>query len=254
MTSSGTATDRRRPRITHLVLVDGLPADHWVEEGADAAHLVPGRGAAGPRARVAELATDLERRDHERSWLEALVGGPDALAALDAEPLPPRLFTLPDLGPDLGPAGAPAVAARAIAIGAECDRIATEVFDDAELGAALRRLWEAALAIDPAMLVRSSRDDTAVGALVWVTLQANGLLGATGRMLARELWPRLGVPASAAGRGAALLERLAPGSGLLVPPPGAPRLRATGRSDVLLASTRRLLVQRRDELRDEFSA
>lgn len=249
MTSSVTATDRRRPRITHLVLVDGLPADHWVEEGADAARLAAVR-PAGPRARVAELTTVGERHELERHWLEALVGGPEALAALGAEPLAERPLVLPELPPGRG--------ARALAIGAECDRLAAEVFEDAELGSALRRLWEAALAVDPGMLARSSRDDTAVGALVWVALQANGLLGPSGRMLARELWPRLGVPASAAGRGGALLERLAPGSALLVAPPGAPRLRATGRSDVLLASTRQLLLQRRDDLRDdlrdEFSA
>jgi hypothetical protein len=56
------------------------------------------------------------------------------------------------------------------------------------------------------------------------------------------------VPASAAGRGAAKLERLAPGAALLVGPPGAPRLRATGRADVLLGRTRAILVARRDAL------
>lgn len=252
MTSSVTPTDRRRPRVTHLVLVDGLPADHWVEEGAEAARLTSAH-ASGPRARVAELTTDGERRDLERHWLEALVGGPEALAALDAEPMADVPFSLPELPAGLGE--------RAVAIAAECDRVATEVFDDVELGLALRRLWEAALAVDPTMLARSTRDDTALGGLVWAVLQANGLLGSTGRLLARELWPRLGVPASAAGRGGALLERLAPGSGLLVTPPGAPRLRAAGRPDVLLAATRQLLVQRRDELSvdqthevgDEFS-
>ena len=157
-----------------------------------------------------------------------------------SSPSQSRVSTSPTLVADLTP--------RALAIGAECDRLAVEVFDDEELGAALRRLWEAVLRADPAMLERSSRDDTAVGALVWVARQANGLLGPEGRLLARELWPRLGVPASAAGRGTALLERLAPGAGLLVTPPGAPRLRPTGRADVLLGSTRALLVARRDEL------
>ena len=226
----------RRPRVTHLVLVDGLPADHWVEEGADAALHVRAGSTAG-RVRL-PLTSELDQREHELQWLDALVGGRPALLALDDRPLAPRPLELPDLHP--------ALAERAVHIGAECDRLAVELFEDAELATALRRLWEAALVADPGMLARSTRDDTAVGALVWAAAQANGLLGPQGRLLARELWPRLGVPASAAGRGAALLDRLSPGGGALVGPPGAPRLRPTGRVEVLLASTRTLLVARRD--------
>ena len=242
--SSAPEADRRRPRITHLVLVDGLPADHWVEEGADLARLRSTAGS-GPARRAAALTTAADHRDAELRWLEALVGGPAALLELDALPLEQRALAVPDLGPGL--------TARARAIGTECDRVAVDVFDDEELGAALRRLWEAALAADPGMLGRSTRDDTAVGALVWVAARANGLLGPEGRMLARDLWPRLGLPASAAGRGATLLDRLAPGAGRLVAPPGAPRLRPTGRPDVLLAQTRSLLVARRDELVESSS-
>jgi hypothetical protein len=234
----------RRPRITHLVLVDGLPADHWVEDGADLAQLQR-RSAPGKGVHPVPLISQHETREHELRWLDAQVGGRETLLALDAHPLEPRTLQLPDLE-----AG---VAVRARAIGAECDRVARKVFADEELGSALRRLWEAVLVADPGMLGRSSRDDTAVGALVWAAAQANGLLGPEGRLLARELWPRLGVPASAAGRGAALLERLAPGASLLVAPPGAPRLRAAGRPDVLLASTRELLVTRRDGLLASWS-
>lgn len=244
--SPGPATDRRRPRITHLVLVDGLPADHWVEESADVARAVRPRAGSSPARRAAALTTEGEQRDLELRWLEAVVGGRAALLALDTHPLAERALEVPHLAPELTD--------RARAISAECDRIARDVFDDEELGAALRRLWEAVLLADPAMLARSTRDDTAVGALVWVGAQANGLLGPEGRLLARDLWPRLGVPASAAGRGAALLERLAPGADLRVPPPGAPRLRPTGRADVLLAQTRELLVTRRDEFWSEVES
>jgi hypothetical protein len=207
-----------------------------VEEGADAAlRLRSGIGAG----RVGlPLTSEHDQRERELEWLDALVGGRPALLALDDRPLAPGPLEVPDLGPEL--------TERAERIGAECDRLAVELFDDDELATALRRLWEAALVADPGMLARSTRDDTAVGALVWSAAQANGLLGPHGRLLARELWPRLGVPASAAGRGAALLERLAPGAGSLVPPRGAPRLRPTGRADVLLASTRAVLVTRRD--------
>jgi hypothetical protein len=207
-----------------------------VEEGFDAALRL--RAASGVGRIGIPLTSEHDQREHELHWLDAVVGGRSTLLALDDRPLAPRPLAVPDLDPDL--------TERAVRIGAECDRLAVELFDDDELATALRRLWEAALVADPGMLARSSRDDTAVGALVWAAAQANGLLGPEGRLLARELWRRLGVPASAAGRGAALLERLAPGSSALVPPPGAPRLRPTGRADVLLACTRALLVARRD--------
>jgi hypothetical protein len=229
----------RRPRITHLVLVDGLPADHWVEESADV-RLSPvrSRPGVGTTRRVAALTSETEQRDLELSWLDAVVGGRAALLTLDARPLEPRPLEVPDLGPE--------PAARARLIGAECDRLAVEVFADEELALVLRRLWEAVLGADPGMLARSTRDDTAVGALVWAAAQANGLLGAGGSLLVRELWSRLGVPASSGSRGSALLDRLAPDAGSLVTPPGAPRLRPTGRSDLLLAATRAQLVTRRD--------
>lgn len=240
MSSPAPEAGRRRPRITHLVLVDGLPADHWVEEGGDVAGLVRARPGTTSSRRTAALTSEDERRAEERQWLEALVGGPAALLALDARPLAHRPLALPELGPEL--------TGRARAIGAECDRLVLDAFDDEELVMAVRRLWEAVLATDPGTLGRSPRDDTAVGGLVWAAARANGLLGPEGRLLARDLWPRLGVPASAGGRGAAMLDRLAPGTALLVGPPGAPRLRATGRPEALLASTRELLVTRRDEL------
>lgn len=242
------APEQRRPRITHLVLVDGLPADHWVEETVDVRRVRSGPLRSGPVRygplrsgrvpTVAGLTTAAEQREHELRWLDALVGGRAALLALDDRPLEPRALDVPDLGPELS--------GRARLIGAECDRLAVEVFDDPELGTALRRLWEAVLATDPGMLARRVRDDTAVGALVWAAARANGLLGPEGRLLTRQLWPRLGVPASSGGRGSALLDRLAPDAASLVAPSGAPRLRPTGRADVLLSTTRGLLVARRD--------
>jgi hypothetical protein len=225
----------RPARITHLVLVDGLPADHWVEDGID------GRWESRLRRRAApDLTTGHDARTCELRWLDCLVGGRQALLALDDRPLVTRPVVLGQLAPD--------VQVRARAISQACDRLAVEVFDNPELVAALRHLLEAALAADPGMLDRSSRDDTAVGALAWAAGHANGLVGPEGQLLARELWPRLGVPPSAAGRGAALVERLAPGTDQLVAPPGAPRLRATGLPGALLGTTRALLMVRRDEV------
>jgi hypothetical protein len=220
------------------VLVDGLPADHWVEDGGDGRWESRLRRRGGPA-----VVTGHDHRERELRWLDSLVGGRASLLALDELPLVPRPFDLAglvDLSQD--------VQLRARAISAECDRLTLEVFGSDELVAAVRHLLQAALATDPGMLDRSTRDDTATGALIWVAGQANGLIGPEGQLLARDLWPRLGVPPSAAGRGAALLDRLAPGADELVPPPGAPRLRATGLPGALLGATRALLVSRRDEV------
>ncbi|NYG06965.1 hypothetical protein BJ986_001452 [Phycicoccus badiiscoriae] len=236
MTDGAAAPTRDRgPRVTHLVLVDGLPADHWVEDSSD------GRWQPRRRSRASlSLATPDDERERELRWLDALVGGRRALLDLDDRPLVARPLELADLPPETH--------GRAVAISAECDRLAVEVFGLVELAAALRVLLTAALVADPGMLLRSTRDDTAMGAVVWAGAQANGLIGPTGQLLARDLWPRLGVPPSAAGRGGALLDRLAPGADQLLTPPGAPRLRATGQPGALLGSTRALLVSRRDDL------
>ena len=228
----------RRPRITHLVLVDGLPADHWVEDGTDGRWEARGRQrGSGPSAWPG---TEQEARERELRWLDGLVGGRESLLALDDRPLVTRPLDLDALAVDLR--------ARATVISAECDRLVAEVFASGELVAAGRHLFEAVLAADPGMLGRSVRDDTATGALVWAAGQANGLIGPEGQLLARDLWPRLGIPPSAAGRGAAMLERLAPGADQLVPPAGAPKLRATGLPGVLIGATRALLTARRDEV------
>lgn len=234
-TGAAAPTRDRGPRVTHLVLVDGLPADHWVEDSSD------GRWQPRRRSRAAlSLATADDQHERELRWLDALVGGRRALLDLDDRPLVPRPLELDDVPPEAHD--------RARAISAECDRLAVEVFGLEELAAALRALLTAVLVADPGMLLRSTRDDTAMGAVVWAGAQANGLIGPTGQLLARDLWPRLGVPPSAAGRGGALLERLAPGADLLVAPPGAPRLRPTGQPGALLGTTRALLVSRRDDV------
>ncbi len=225
----------RRPRVTHLVLVDGLPADHWVEDASDGRWESRLRRRGGPA-----LVNEHDHRERELRWLDCLVGGRQLLLDLDDQPLVRRALDLGDLPAD--------VQARARAISQECDRLAVEVFGLEELGAALRHLLTAALSADPGMLNRSTRDDTAMGALIWAAGHANALIGPEGQLLARELWPRLGVPPSAAGRGAAMLGRLAPGTDQLVAPPGAPPLRATGLPGALLGSTRALLVSRRDEV------
>ncbi|MGZ4592178.1 MAG: hypothetical protein ACXV2I_15475 [Actinomycetes bacterium] len=227
---------RRRRLVTHVVLVDGLPADHWVEESADGTWESRGR-RRGPLRSFADA-----EPTHERAlrWLEAAVGGADALRALDASPLTVTPVALDQVPADLH--------ARARSISDRCDAVATDVFDTPELVAAFRHILTAVLTLDPGTLHRSDRDETAVGAVVWIGGQANGLIGPRGAVLARELWDLLDISSSAAARGAGILHRLT-GRAVDPDPPvhwGAPHLRATGMPGALLSSTRAVLVARRD--------
>jgi hypothetical protein len=235
----------RRPRVTHLVLVDGLPADHWVDESVD--------GAWSPSGHPARARDGLAWADYdpphvrELRWLDSLVGGREGLLALDTAPLvAPSSLTLPPALADQ--------AGRAEAIRLACAQHAAALFADTEMPAATHFALEALIGADPAWLSRSDRDDTAIGGLVWLTGHANGLIGPSGDLLARDLWSRMGVASSAASRGATMLQRLrsaAPATAVLAwsyeeAPAGAPRLKATGHPSLLTSSTRRLLVARRD--------
>ncbi|HEV7147711.1 MAG TPA: hypothetical protein VGN48_12020 [Pedococcus sp.] len=225
----------RRRLVTHVVLVDGLPADHWVEESIDGSWESRGRRRGSIRLVPQEPAHAQALR-----WLEATVGGPQALRTLDATPLtiePVDLSTVPAQ-----------LHERVAAINARCDAIALDVFDNLELTAVFRSVLSAVLALDPGMLQRSDRDDTAAGAVVWIGGHANGLIGPHGVLLARDLWDLLDISSSAAARGAGILNRLV-GNGRDLEPPaswGAPQLRPTGLPTALLGATRATLLARRD--------
>lgn len=226
---------RRRRLVTHLVLVDGLPADHWVEESLDGTW----ESRSGRRGRPRAL-DGLPRHEVALRWLEAAVGGAEALQALDADPLPPTPIDLSTVPGRLHE--------RVRAISARCDEIAVQVFHDAELRPAFRQVLTAVLALDPGTLLRSDRDDTATGAVVWIGGQANGLIGPQGIVLARDLWGLLDISSSAAARGSGILSRLV-GDGRHLETPGhwgAPHLRATGVPGALLSRSRAVLVARRN--------
>lgn len=227
-----------RRRITHLVLVDGLPADHWVEESTDGKW----ESRNGRRGQLRPALVTQPQHERELRWLEHVVGGPAALRDLDTTPLAVTPLDLGDLPEH--------VHERVLAVSAECDRHAVEVFGEPEMVAVLRNVLAHALSTDPGTLERSTRDDTLVGAVVWVGGHANGLIGPDGVLLARDLWARLGVPSSSGSRGASVLERLTGNAEPLGPDPapqwGTPRLKATGQVTVLLSALRQVLLARRD--------
>jgi hypothetical protein len=226
----------RRRLVTHVVLVDGLPADHWVEESPDGTWESRGRRRGPVRPSGSDSPT------HERAlrWLEAAVGGADALRSLDATPLAITPLDLSSVPADLHD--------RALAISARCDAIALEVFGNPELAAASRYILTAVLTLDPGTLHRSERDETAAGAVIWIGGHANGLIGPQGVVLARDLWDILDISSSAAARGAGILHRITGRDVDLEPPAhwGAPHLRATGLVRALLSDTRAVLLTRRD--------
>ncbi len=239
---------RHRPRITHLVLIDGLPADHWVDESGDGTWSHPGQHGLPPRnGRLTHPHVFDPPHVRELQWLDCLVGGREALMALDDAPLVAQATV--GLPPGLGDQ-----AARVEAVREACARHASAVFHDPEMPAATHHTLEAVLRADPATLSRSERDDTAIGAILWVAGHANGRIGPVGDILARELWARIGVSSSAASRGATMLQRLrtaAPGFGSTpwpdsLAPLGAPRLRPTGHPGLLTSTTRAQLIARRD--------
>ena len=245
-------TDRmppsRRPRVTHLVLVDGLPADHWVDESGDSSWSHPGHPDLALRGQALAHRHGYDPpHARELRWLESLVGGREPLLALDTVPLvTPADIRLPPALADQS--------SRVDEIRRACARHAASVFHDPELPAATHHTLEAALHADPACLTRSDRDSSVVGAVLWVAGHANGLIGPAGEVLARELWERIGVSASAASRGATMLHRLqcsAPGHSPdpwvdSLAPFGSPRLKPTAHAALLTSATRAMLIGRRD--------
>jgi hypothetical protein len=109
------------------------------------------------------------RHERELAWLARLVGGTQALDGLGIDPLPDEPLDATRVRQDLQ--------ARVMAIGDRCDQVADELHDP-ELRTACRRLLVRAVAAEPALLLRSDRDDTAAGAVVLAVAKGNDLVGA----------------------------------------------------------------------------
>ena len=106
--------------------------------------------------------------EQQLAWLARIVGGDDALGALDVEPLEPDAeLCLDDVRPSLRD--------RVRSIDVRLEQWAPVLLGD-EGHTATRRLLTRAVALEPALL-RSDRDDVATGAVLWAVAKGNDLVG-----------------------------------------------------------------------------
>lgn len=131
--------------------------------------------------------------EQQLAWLATIVGGDEALATLDATPLAPAELDLATVPAHLRD--------RVATIAARFEPWAPLVMGDEGLTAA-RRLLVRAVSTEPGLL-RSDRDDTAVGAVVWAVAKGNDLVGANRPVRASAIQELAGLRSSPGQRGAA---------------------------------------------------
>lgn len=176
------------------------------------------------------------RHEQQLGWLAMLVGGPDVLAALHDDPLPVEALALHEL-----PAH---VCDRACAIDDTLAAI-TPVLLGHEALTATRRLLVRAVVNEPGLLMRSTRDDIAAGAVLWAVARGNDLLGPTRPLSASIIGEACGLRSSPAQRGAAFAYAAGGGSWWAYPRQ-APDVAVLGDPALLLGRFRRRLMSMRD--------
>lgn len=137
---------------------------------------------------------------HERhlAWLATIVGGEEALLALDFTPLPDEQLDLSGVPRHLH--------ARVETIAGRFDPWVSLAMGDEGLTAA-RRLLVRAVAAAPGLL-RSDRDDIAAGAVVWAAAKGNDLVGQNLPLRASVIQDLAGLHTSPGQRGAAFAHAL----------------------------------------------
>jgi hypothetical protein len=133
------------------------------------------------------------RHEQTLAWLARIVGGDDALAALDEHPLEPVALCLDGIRDDL--------IERVRAIDVRLQQWAPVVIGDEGLAAA-RRLLTRAVSSEPGLLTRSDRDDVATGAVLWALAKGNDLVGTNRPVRVGVIQDVCGLSSSPSGRGA----------------------------------------------------
>ncbi|MHB1930561.1 MAG: DUF6398 domain-containing protein, partial [Acidimicrobiales bacterium] len=175
--------------------------------------------------------------------LEQAVGGPEALASLEASPLPDEPFDWGGIPDDIRD--------RVAELLAHVDRYCDAELD-VELRTACRRLLARAASGDPAVFRRSFRVDATAGGVVWAIAKANGLMGNQARsprraLQAKELAAAFGLSTSSPLSSRAYVVMRA--AGIPVDPDRNQYLDlALGSPGLLVAQRRRDIMERRDGL------
>lgn len=129
--------------------------------------------------------------------LQRAVGGPEALDALDDEPLPDEAFDWTGIPADIHDPVADTLAL--------CDRCCDELLD-AEVRTAARRVLARIARRGPEVFRRRGRADTAAAAICWAVGQANDLFDQRrGGLTQKTLLEHFGVRGSISSRAATLL-------------------------------------------------
>ncbi len=177
--------------------------------------------------------------------LEALteaVGSEDALASLDAEPLPDEPFDWSGVADDIRP--------RVEEILAISDSACEEALD-LEYRTACRRILKRAVDGDPNVFLRKSRADYGAAALCWIAGKANELfVPSSGGMLVKDLMAHFGVQQGSVSQRANTLLGAAGFSQRVY---GEIRL---GSPEFLVSARRKNIIERRDRylaIADEHS-
>lgn len=165
------------------------------------------------------------------SPLERAVGGEEALAALDGDPLPAEEFDIDGILED--------VLDACVETLEHCDRCADALLDVEHRTAARRFLRDVALG-DPAIFRRNSSRVRGAAAIIWVIGRANGTVGQGGMPL-RELMHWFGLTGTPSQRAEPMLRAIGVDPYLL--PSGRMYL---GRPDLLVSARRRQIIEQRD--------
>ncbi|GAB3074873.1 hypothetical protein [Nocardioides zeae] len=229
-------------RVTHLVLVDGRLVDVWSTGvvGTPWEHLartfdrerrppVPRVPAPGP----------VPAPPHEQvlAWLDAVVGGREALLALDAEP---------SAGDAEPPSGlVPAVVERRAVVRDLVAAVAEEAFDD-DVAATLLLVVDRLAREEPDLLTGAFSALQVAGGVCWLVGRANALF--TGGVTQTTVRDLLGLASPLTTSGQAVRRALGVAWPEVSPPPSwtGGRLLTTGRPEVLTRRVRRQLVRSRD--------
>jgi hypothetical protein len=161
------------------------------------------------------------------------VGGPEALDALDATPLPDEAFDWAGVPDDLRP--------KLAEILALCDQNA-EQFLDVEHRTANRRLLRRVVEADPTFFPGRASARTTAAAISWMVAHANDSISPYGPLTAGELLAPFGVRSASERAGRFLRALELPGHSPAVP-------MALGSPDLLVGERRAALIEERDGFR-----